>query len=44
MLGRPKHSTTEVVTPKEEEEESIYSCLVFMGLKPRRHKKYRSDM
>jgi hypothetical protein len=44
ILGRPKHSTIEVVTPKEEEEEeSNYSCLVFIGLKPRRHKKYRSD-
>jgi hypothetical protein len=27
MLRRPKHSTNEVVAPKEEEEEELYSFL-----------------
>jgi hypothetical protein len=28
MLRRPKHSKIEVVTPKEEEEEDIYVCII----------------
>jgi hypothetical protein len=27
MLIRPKHSTIEVVAPKEEEEEETYRCI-----------------